>query len=43
MLLSVGSISIDQNDLDHHLKENHGGRTAEETRRKALEELTLRA
>jgi hypothetical protein len=43
VLLSVGSIFIYQKDLDQQLKENHGGRTDEETRRKALEELTLRA
>ncbi|RFC52795.1 MAG: PPIC-type PPIASE domain-containing protein [Verrucomicrobia bacterium] len=42
-LVTVGSISIDQQDLDHHLQEKHGGRSDEQTRRIALEELTLRA
>lgn len=42
-LVIVGSISIDQHDLDHHLQESHAGRSDEQTRRKALEELTLRA
>lgn len=42
-LVTVGSISIDPQDLDHHLQENHSGRTNEQTRRAALEELTRRA
>ena len=43
VLAGVGSISINQKDLEYHLKENHNGRDDEQTRRKALEELTLRA
>lgn len=42
-LLTVGSITVEQADLDYHLKEAHGGRADEQTRRKALEELASRA
>lgn len=42
-LLTVGSISVNQSDLDYHLKENHGGRTGDEPRREALVELASRA
>jgi hypothetical protein len=42
-LLRVGSLTVEQADLDHHLQEHHGGRTDEETRRKALAELASRA
>lgn len=42
-LLSVGSITVDQADLDYQLKESHDGRINEETRKKALAELASRA
>ena len=42
-LLSVGSITVDQADLDYQLKQSHGGRTDPETRREALGELADRA
>ena len=42
-LLTVGSITVDQADLDYQLKESHGGRNDEETRREALGELAGRA
>ena len=42
-LVTVGSISITQHDLDHHLQENHSGSSDEQTRRVALEELIRRA
>ena len=42
-LLSVGSVVVDQADLDYQLKENHSGRTDEETRKKALAEMASRA
>jgi hypothetical protein len=42
-LLKVGSIIVEQADLDYQLKENHGGRNDAETRQKALEELASRA
>ncbi len=42
-LLSVGSLAVDQADLDYQLKENHGGRSDEETRKQALGELASRA
>ena len=42
-LLSVGSLAVNQADLDYQLKENHGGRSDEETRKQALTELASRA
>lgn len=42
-ILSVGSIPVDQADLDYQLKESHGSRNDEETRRQALAELASRA
>lgn len=42
-LLSVGSIRVDQADLDYQLKESHGGSINEETRKNALGELASRA
>jgi hypothetical protein len=42
-LLSVGSISVFQSDLDYQLKEKHAGRTGDEPRREALAELANRA
>lgn len=42
-LLSVGSITVNQADLDYQLKESHGGRSDEATRREALGELASRA
>lgn len=42
-LLSVGSITVSQADLDYQLKDSHGGRNDEETRRVALGELASRA
>lgn len=42
-LLSVGSLAVDQADLDHQLQENHAGRSDEETRKQALAELASRA
>ncbi len=42
-LLRVGSIVVYQSDLDHHLKERHGGRSDAETRKQALDELARRA
>ena len=42
-LLSVGSITVNQTDLDYQLKESHGGRINDETRREALGELASRA
>lgn len=41
-LVTVGSISVSQADLDHYLKEQQGG-PGEEARREALEELGSRA
>jgi peptidyl-prolyl cis-trans isomerase C len=43
VLATVGSIAIRQSDLDHHLRENHGGRDDEATRREARDELIRRA
>lgn len=43
VLLKVGSITVDQADLDYQIKENYGGRSDEQTRRKALDELASRA
>ena len=40
-LLSVGSIRVDQADLDYQLKESHGGSINEETRKNALGELAI--
>jgi hypothetical protein len=42
-LFTVGSITVDQADLDYQLKESHGGRITEDTRREALGELAGRA
>lgn len=42
-LLSVGSIAVNQADLDYQLKESHGSRIDEETRKQALAELASRA
>ena len=42
-LLIVGSLAVNQADLDYQLKENHGGRSDEETRKQALTELASRA
>jgi hypothetical protein len=42
-LLKVGSIIVEQADLDYQLKENHGGRNDAETRQTALKELASRA
>ena len=42
-LLSVGSISVNQADLDYQLKESHASRNDEETRKQALAELASRA
>ena len=43
MLLRVGSIIVSQKDLDHHLQEKYAGRSDEQTRKKALDELADRA
>ena len=43
VLLSVGSITVEQADLDYQLKESHGGRVDENSRREALGELASRA
>ncbi len=42
-LLTVGSITVTEEDLVRHLKDHHRGRLDEETRRKALDELAGRA
>lgn len=42
-LFKVGSITVSESDLTHHLKEQEAGRTDEATRKKALTELTGRA
>ena len=42
-LLSVGSIAVNQADLDYQLKESHASRNDEETRKQALAELASRA
>jgi hypothetical protein len=42
-LAKVGSVTIYQSDLDHHLKERFGGRHDEATRQKALDDLSRRA
>ena len=42
-LLSVGSITVDQADLDYQLKDGQGGRHDEESGKKALAELASRA
>lgn len=42
-LLKVGSLAVEQADLDYQLKEAHSGRNDAETRRTALEELASRA
>lgn len=42
-LFQVGSITVSESDLAHHLKEQEAGRTDEATRKKALKELTGRA
>lgn len=43
VLAKVGSVTIYQSDLDHHLKEKFGGRNDEAARKKALEDLARRA
>ncbi|MFT4638207.1 MAG: hypothetical protein ACI8T1_001526 [Verrucomicrobiales bacterium] len=42
-LFRVGSITVYQADLDHHLKVTHGGRSDEATRERALEQLARTA
>lgn len=42
-LLTVGSVTVNQADLDHQIKEVHGGKTDEATRKVALAELAERA
>lgn len=42
-LLTVGSVTVTQADLDYQLKEKHGGRADEKTRKEALDELSTRA
>ncbi|MES2924056.1 MAG: peptidyl-prolyl cis-trans isomerase [Verrucomicrobiota bacterium] len=42
-LFTVGSITVNQTDLDYQLKESHGGRSNEEAKREALGELVSRA
>lgn len=42
-LLTVGSVTVNQADLDHQIKEVHGGKTDEATRKEALAELAERA
>lgn len=42
-LLRVGSVAVQQADLDYQLKENHGGRHDAQTRQQALDELAERA
>lgn len=42
-LLTVGSITVNQADLDYQLKESHGGRADEKSRKEALDELASRA
>ncbi len=42
-LFTVGSITVNQTDLDYQLKESHGGHINEETTREALGELASRA
>lgn len=42
-ILSVGSITVNQADLDYQIQENHGGRLDGETRKEALAALASRA
>lgn len=42
-LFKIGSITVSESDLTHHLKEQEAGRTDEATRKKALKELAGRA
>lgn len=43
VLLTVGSVTVNQADLDYQIKEIHGGKTDDATRKKALGELAERA
>jgi len=43
VLLTVGSIDINQADLDHYLKDSASGRTDAAAKKKALDELATRA
>ena len=42
-LFSVGSVTVLQSDLDHQIRESHGGRTDDATRKEALAQLADRA
>jgi len=43
VLLTVGSVAVNQADLDYQIKESHGGKSDEASRKAALDELADRA